>query len=117
MTQAIEPALLAAKGSLFLTRPSLDAYAARRADLEAGAAELFDAVSGPDRHPPALCAARRAPGPDGSGGAQDHRLERVVAVAGSSAPTALALQRVVPRPERGALRTTSGAQSDAGWIA
>jgi len=41
---AIEPALLAAKGSLFLTRPSLDAYVARRADLEAGAAELFDAV-------------------------------------------------------------------------
>jgi NADPH2:quinone reductase len=41
---AIEPALLAAKGSLFLTRPSLDAYAAKRADLEAGAADLFDAV-------------------------------------------------------------------------
>ena len=41
---ALEPALLAAKGSLFLTRPSLDAYAAKRSDLEAGAAELFDAV-------------------------------------------------------------------------
>ncbi len=41
---AIEPALLAAKGSLFLTRPSLDAYAFERSDLEAGAADLFDAV-------------------------------------------------------------------------
>jgi len=41
---AIEPALLARKGSLYLTRPSLDTYAARRDDLEAMAAELFDAV-------------------------------------------------------------------------
>ena len=41
---AIEPALLAAKGSLFLTRPSLDAYAFERSDLEAGAADVFDAV-------------------------------------------------------------------------
>lgn len=40
----IAPGLLAAKGSLFLTRPSLDTYAAKRADLEAMAAELFDAV-------------------------------------------------------------------------
>ena len=40
----VAPGLLAAKGSLFLTRPSLDTYAAKRADLEAMAAELFDAV-------------------------------------------------------------------------
>ena len=41
---AVEPALLAAKGSLFLTRPSLNTYAAKRADLETMAADLFDAV-------------------------------------------------------------------------
>ncbi|HEV8261604.1 MAG TPA: quinone oxidoreductase [Burkholderiales bacterium] len=40
----IAPGLLAAKGSLFLTRPSLDTYAAKRADLEAMAADLFDTV-------------------------------------------------------------------------
>jgi NADPH2:quinone reductase len=32
------------KGSLFATRPMLHAYTAKRADLEAGAAELFDMV-------------------------------------------------------------------------
>jgi len=36
--------LLAAKGSLYVTRPSLVTYSARRQDLEAGAAELFDVV-------------------------------------------------------------------------
>ncbi len=41
---AVEPGLLAAKGSLFLTRPSLMHYTARREDLLAGAAELFDVV-------------------------------------------------------------------------
>lgn len=41
---AFEPALLAQKGSLFFTRPSLFTYAARRADLTAMAAELFDVV-------------------------------------------------------------------------
>jgi NADPH:quinone reductase len=35
---------LAAKGSLFITRPSLAAYTARRQDLVAAAAELFDLV-------------------------------------------------------------------------
>ena len=39
-----DPALLGAKGSLFLTRPSLFTYTASRADLEASAAELFAAV-------------------------------------------------------------------------
>jgi len=33
------------KGSLFATRPMLHAYTAKRADLEAGAAELFEMVS------------------------------------------------------------------------
>jgi NADPH2:quinone reductase len=36
--------LLAAKGSLFLTRPSLVTYTAKRADLETSARELFDVV-------------------------------------------------------------------------
>jgi NADPH2:quinone reductase len=36
--------LLAAKGSLYVTRPSLMVYTARRKDLEAGAKELFDMV-------------------------------------------------------------------------
>ena len=36
--------LLAAKGSLYVTRPSLMVYTAQRKDLEAGAKELFDMV-------------------------------------------------------------------------
>jgi NADPH:quinone reductase len=40
----VEPALLSRKGSLFLTRPTVMHYIAKRADLERGAAELFDVV-------------------------------------------------------------------------
>jgi NADPH2:quinone reductase len=40
-----DPGLLAVKGSLFLTRPTLMTYTARREDLLAAAAELFDVVS------------------------------------------------------------------------
>lgn len=40
----IDPSVLAQKGSLFLTRPTLFAYIARREDLEAGAKELFAVV-------------------------------------------------------------------------
>ncbi len=36
--------VLAAKGSLFVTRPTLMTYTARREDLEAGAAELFEVI-------------------------------------------------------------------------
>jgi NADPH2:quinone reductase len=36
--------LLAAKGSLYVTRPTLMTYTARREDLESGARELFDVV-------------------------------------------------------------------------
>jgi NADPH2:quinone reductase len=36
--------LLSAKGSLYVTRPTLMTYTARREDLEAGAKELFDIV-------------------------------------------------------------------------
>jgi NADPH2:quinone reductase len=38
-------AQLAAKGSLFLTRPTLFSYTARREDLEEGARELFELVT------------------------------------------------------------------------
>ena len=40
-----EPGILAAKGSLFLTRPTLMTYTAKRVDLVASAAELFEAVA------------------------------------------------------------------------
>ena len=39
-----ELSLLAAKGSLFITRPTLATYTARREDLQASAAALFDVV-------------------------------------------------------------------------
>jgi NADPH2:quinone reductase len=41
----IEPGLLAQKGSLFLTRPTLFTYTASRADLDAAAGELFDMMA------------------------------------------------------------------------
>jgi NADPH2:quinone reductase len=41
----LDVGVLAAKGSLFLTRPSLMAYTARREDLLAHARDLFDAVA------------------------------------------------------------------------
>jgi NADPH2:quinone reductase len=40
----VELGLLAAKGSLFLTRPTLATYTAKRSDLEKVAADLFDVV-------------------------------------------------------------------------
>jgi NADPH:quinone reductase len=43
--EPIAPGLLAQKGSLFLTRPTLFNYIAARDELEAAAAELFEAVS------------------------------------------------------------------------
>jgi NADPH2:quinone reductase len=42
---AFEPAVLAAKGSLFLTRPSLMTYTVKRTDLLASATELFEVVA------------------------------------------------------------------------
>jgi len=41
---AVDVSLLGAKGSLFLTRPSLVTYTAKRSDLEATARDLFDVV-------------------------------------------------------------------------
>jgi NADPH2:quinone reductase len=37
--------VLAGKGSLYITRPTLVTYTAKRDDLVAGAKDLFDAVS------------------------------------------------------------------------
>jgi len=42
---SFDPGTLAAKGSLFLTRPTLMTYTAARADLVASAAELFEVVA------------------------------------------------------------------------
>ncbi len=42
---SFDPGLLAAKGSLFLTRPSLMAYTAKREDLLSSAADLFAVVT------------------------------------------------------------------------
>lgn len=42
---AIDPLTLSAKGSLFLTRPTLMTYTAKREDLVASAQELFDVVA------------------------------------------------------------------------
>ena len=39
------PAVLAARGSLYLTRPTLATYTATRAELEATTAELFDVIA------------------------------------------------------------------------
>lgn len=41
----VDIGVLGAKGSLFLTRPSLATYTAKRADLERAASELFDVVA------------------------------------------------------------------------
>ena len=40
----VEIGILGAKGSLYLTRPTLATYTAKRADLEKVAADLFDVV-------------------------------------------------------------------------
>ena len=53
--------VLAAKGSLFVTRATLKTYTAKREDLVASANDLFDVVhhrQGEDRDQPALCARR-----------------------------------------------------------
>ncbi len=41
----IDPSMLAAKGSLFITRPSLATYTAKRSDLERMAADLFAVIA------------------------------------------------------------------------
>ena len=41
----VDIGILSAKGSLYVTRPSLATYTAKRADLEKVAADLFDVVA------------------------------------------------------------------------
>jgi NADPH2:quinone reductase len=41
----VDVSILSAKGSLFLTRPTLSTYTAKRPDLERTAADLFAAVA------------------------------------------------------------------------
>lgn len=43
--ESVSPATLAAKGSLYFTRPTLMTYTARAEDLQASAKELFDVVT------------------------------------------------------------------------
>jgi NADPH2:quinone reductase len=43
--EPLDTGILAAKGSLYLTRPTLNTYAAKREDLVASAKELFDVVA------------------------------------------------------------------------
>jgi NADPH2:quinone reductase len=41
----VDPSILSAKGSLYLTRPTLSTYTAKRPDLERTAADLFSAIA------------------------------------------------------------------------
>jgi NADPH2:quinone reductase len=41
----VDVSILSAKGSLFLTRPSLSTYTAKRADLEHMAADMFGVIA------------------------------------------------------------------------
>ena len=82
------PLVLSAKGSLFLTRPTLMAYTAARGDLLASAGELFDVIRRGvvrvevTRTWPLAEAASGAPRPRG---APDDRLMRSAAVTRSRA--------------------------------
>ena len=91
---AVEPlnlGLLAQKGSLYVTRPTLFTYAAKRENLVAMANELFDVVQvrrGQDRGAPDLSAEGRRQGACRSRRAQDHGIDRshgVIASSGSDA--------------------------------
>ena len=68
----VDLGILAAKGSLFLTRPTLNTYTAKREDLRREASELFDVVErhGQARDQPDLPAERRRPGPPRPAGAR-----------------------------------------------
>ena len=72
----VEIGILGAKGSLYLTRPTLVTYTAKRADLVATANELFDVVQkGAVKiaGQPDVPAEGRSRSARGAGGAQDHR--------------------------------------------
>ena len=71
-----EISMLAAKGSLFLTRPSLASYTSKRADLTASALDLFDAVTSGAvtiQVHQTFPAEGRRPCARGAGGEADHR--------------------------------------------
>ena len=75
--------MLGAKGSLYITRPTLFTHIATREATQAMADDLFAVVQqrrGEDPHRPALCAGRCGAGAPRSGGAQDHRLQRAAAL-------------------------------------
>ena len=60
------PAILAAKGSLFVTRPVLAHYTRTAEELQETADDLFAGAAvgrGEGRHQPALCAEGCGPGP------------------------------------------------------
>ena len=81
--------MLAAKGSLYVTRPTLFTHIATREATQAMADDLFAVVgsgAGEDPHRPALCAGRRGAGAPRPGSAQDHRLQRAAALIGGRAP-------------------------------
>ena len=76
--EPFSPGLLAAKGSLFLTRPTLATYTRTREQLEAVTADLFDVVTSGGREgrggadlSPQGCRS----GAPGSGGAEDDRFD------------------------------------------
>jgi NADPH2:quinone reductase len=69
LVPAFDPGLLSAKGSLFLTRPTLMTYTAER-----------DALLAHARGPADLSVVRSGPGPSGSGGTQNHRLHDFIAI-------------------------------------
>ena len=76
--EPIAPGILAQKGSLYLTRPTLFHYIATREQLEQSARELFDMVAerqGQDRGQAKLRAQGRGRGPPRARGAQDQRLD------------------------------------------
>ena len=97
---AVEPlnlGLLAQKGSLFVTRPTLNTYAASRENLVTMANELFDVVEirrGQDRGPSDLSAQGRRESPRRSRRAQDHGVD------GSDGVIALLSTDLGARPRR-----------------
>ncbi len=79
---AFNPGILNAKGSLYMTRPSLGAYTSNRADLLATANDLFEVVGfgrGKDQRQSQVRAEGCRAGAHGSRGPQDHGLDYLAA--------------------------------------
>ena len=80
---AVQPRHAGAKGSLYVTRPTLFTHIATRESTQAMADDLFAVVesgNGEDPHRPALPAGRGAAGAPRPGSAQDHRLHHADAL-------------------------------------